>query len=136
MCCACLLQHRIAWLRKKLWDFGHSWWKMNWNVLICYGNCIIGRDDCRIVLDSMEGIKRESCARNLSFIHITNSIFWSGVRLTFNKKEKNNYQYTQLWTTIFETNYPLYNFLTLQTYTIATLKLCWKKQSEDFCSNV
>lgn len=60
---------------------------MNWKVLICYSSCIIGRDDFRIVFDSMEGIKRESCVGNSSFIFIINSIFWSGVVMVFNKKE-------------------------------------------------
>lgn len=87
MCCAGLAQHRIAVLRKKLRDSGHGWWKMNWKVLICYSSCITGRDDFRIVSDSMEGIKRESCAGNSSFISITNSILWSGAAMAFNKKE-------------------------------------------------
>lgn len=97
MRCACLAQHRIAVLRKKLWDFGYSSWKMNWNVLICYGSCIIGRDDFRIVSDSMEGIKGESFAGNSSFIHLTNCILWSGAGLTFNKKEN---KYPSVFTTL------------------------------------
>lgn len=56
VCCARLAQHRIAVLRKKLGDFGHSCWEMHWSVLICYGSCVIGRDHFRIVSDSVEGI--------------------------------------------------------------------------------
>lgn len=97
MCGARLAQHSIAMLRKKLGDSGHSWWKMNWNVLICYSSCIIGRDDFRIVSDSMEGIKGEGFAGNSSFIHVINCILWSGAGLTFNKKEN---KYPSVFTTL------------------------------------
>lgn len=73
MCCACLAQHRIAVLRKELGDFGHSCWKMNRSVLICHGSGIIGRDDFRIICDSMEGIESKRRAGNSSLAPVTQS---------------------------------------------------------------
>lgn len=96
VCCARLAQHRIAVLRKKLGDFGYSCWEMHWSALICYGSCVIGRDHFRIVSDSMEGIQRQSCAGDSGFIHITDSVLWRRVGLTFNKKKKSICQYMQI----------------------------------------